>query len=167
MNTELVKAWLSFLSSPAWPAVLLAIALLFRTQLRNLIQRLQSGEVAGAKFSFNEAASGFIQSRIDELARQSDPSQRARLAGEIKGIAAILGSIHPVSLAIMIDAAQGPHTWIGGSYTSKKQYFDELETARLANVHVKHNAKKELEARITFTERGRELLESVGMSPKG
>ena len=80
-NIELVKAWLSFFSSLAWPAAFLIIAFVFRAQFRNLIQRLQSGEVAGAKFSFQEAASGYIESRIDELAGQNDPTQRAKLAG--------------------------------------------------------------------------------------
>lgn len=166
-NVELVKTWLSFLSSLAWPAAVLTIALLFRTQLRSLIQRLQSSEIAGARFNFNEAASGFIESRIDELAGQTDASQRAQLAGEIKGVAAVLGSIHPVSLAIMIDSAQGLHAWIGGSYTDKKQYFDDLERAGLATVHTEYSEEANaVEARISFTERGREVIEAIGMAVK-
>jgi hypothetical protein len=164
-SIELTKAWLAFASSLAWPGAILTIAFLFRSQLRNLIQRLQSGELAGAKFNFNEAASGFIESKIDELAGQSDPSRRALLAGEIKGVAAILGSIHPISLAILIDAAAGAHAWIGGSYLGKKKYFDELEQAGLANTKISKGKKLagEIEARIEFTNKGRELIRSIGM----
>jgi len=164
-NVELVKAWLSFLSSLAWPAALLTIACIFRTQLRNLIQRLQSGEVAGAKFNFNEAASAFIQSKLDELADQNDPRRRARLAGEIKGVAAAISGIHPLSLGILINAAEGPHSWVSTAYTSKRVYFDELEQADLTHVRTQGDGDT-LEASLETTPSGRNLLESIGMRLK-
>lgn len=164
-RVELIKAWLSFFSSLAWPTALLMIAVVFRAQLRSLIQRVQSGEVAGAKFTFQEVASGFIESKIDELASQNDPSQRTKLAGEIKGAAHALGGIHPIALAILIDGAQaGGQIWIEGSYTGKKEYFDALEKAGLATVHTDHDSRGTFHAQIKPTERGRELLESIGMS---
>jgi hypothetical protein len=87
---ELTKAWLAFFSSLAWPIVALAIAFLFRAQVRELLTRVRSGEIAGAKFAFSEAA-GVIREKVDELAQQPDPEQRGRIAQEIKQVAASLG----------------------------------------------------------------------------
>lgn len=164
---RLLEIKLSFISSLIWPATIIAVALLFRGQIRDLIQRLRSGELAGAKFDFHEAASGYIDSKLDELAQETDPMDRQEIAGEIKGVSAILGSIHPISLAIMIDAAEGTHAWIGSSYTGKKEYFDALEQKGLAVVHQDPHRDGDAEAySISFTQTGRKLLESIGMSPR-
>lgn len=161
---DVLKLLLDFIESLVWPAVVLTGIILFRQQVRSLIQRLKSGEAAGVKFNFNEAASGFIKSTIDELAVESDASKRVLLAGEIKGMANVLNSIHPISLAILIDGAQGYHAWVGGSYTGKKQYFDMLEDAGLAVVELGKDEVGEVEARLRYTDRGKDLIESIGMN---
>ncbi len=163
-DPEVIKAWLAFISSLIWPLVTIVIVLIFRSKIASLTERLRSGEVAGAKFSFNETASGFIQSRIDDLAQQSDPTLRAVLASEIKNVATILGSIHPISLAALINAAEsGGQLWTGPVYLPKKKYFDALEQSGLAKVDEKTMSNGLLVAELHITDRGKELLRSVGM----
>jgi hypothetical protein len=121
-------------------------------------------EVGGAKFSFNETASGFITSKIDDLALQEDPNQRALIAGEIKGVAAILNGIHPISLAILINAGEpGGMIWTSTTYTSKKTYFENLENAGLGKTTEETMSNGLLTAKFTISERGRELLRNIGM----
>jgi hypothetical protein len=91
-RVELTKVWLTFISSLAWPAVTLAIAVLFRAQLRTILSRLRSGEIAGVKFSLVEAAEA-ISTKADALVKEPDAAQRGRLAQEIKVIASSLGAI--------------------------------------------------------------------------
>ena len=163
-SAELTKAWLSFLASLTWPAVSVAMIVIFRRQFQSLIERLKSGEVVGAKFSFNETASGFIQSKIDDLAQQSDPTERAVLAGEIKEVAAILGSIHPISLAVLINAAEpGGQLWTGPVYLPKKKYFEDLERAGLSKTIEETMSNGLLVAKLQITDRGKDLLRSIGM----
>ena len=65
---------------------------------------------------------------------------------------------------VLIDGAQpGGQMWLGATYTDKKQYFDALEQVGLATVET-DNAGNMVSARIKPTQRGRELLESIGMS---
>jgi hypothetical protein len=166
-NPEVVKAWLTFVSSLAWPIVTIIVFITFRAKFAMLIDRLRSGELAGAKFSFNETASGYVQSRIDELAQQKDPTQRTILAGEIKTVAAILGGIHPVALAILINAAEcsGTTWWIGETYLGKKSQFDSLVQAGLATIEESTDSAGRLAAQIFLTERGVELMRSIGLEP--
>ncbi len=91
-RVELTKAWLTFFGSLAWLAVTLAVAVLFRAQLRAILSRLRSGEIAGAKFSLAEAAEA-ISTRADALVKEPDAAQRGRLAQEIKEVASSLGAI--------------------------------------------------------------------------
>lgn len=91
-NPELLKAWLSFAGSLAWPLVTLLIAFRFRPELRTLLSRLRSGEFAGAKISLAEAAQT-ISSKAEALAVEADPAQRGRLAQEIQQVASSLGAV--------------------------------------------------------------------------
>jgi len=163
-NPEVIKAWLVFVSSLIWPLATIIIVLIFRSNIASLTERLRSGEVAGAKFSFNETATAFIQSRIDDLAQQSDPTLRAALAGEIKDVAAKNGSLHPISLAALINAAEsGGQLWTGPVYLPKKKYFDALEQSGLAKIDGKTMSNGLLVAELHITEQGKELLRSIGM----
>jgi hypothetical protein len=91
-NAELLKAWLTFASSLPWPVVTLLVAFRFRSEIRTLVSRLQSGEFAGAKFSLAEAADT-ISKKAEALATESDPTQRGRLAHEIQQVASSLGAV--------------------------------------------------------------------------
>lgn len=138
----------------------------FRHRLSSLIERIKSGEVAGAKFTFNEAAAGYIQSRMDDLAKTSNQKEREVLAVEIKGVATALGSLHPFSLANIILASEGNHCWVADAYTNKKTYFDQIEDAGLAKTKLTTGSDGRLEARLEFTAKGKEFLRNIGISNK-
>lgn len=161
---ELLKVLLDFLSTLIWPIVLLIFIFNFKKPINSLIERIKSGEVAGAKFTFNETASGFISSKIDVLAKQQDPNQRALIADEIKDVAVILNSVHPVALAILINAAEGGGMiWSSTAYLDKKQYFDALEKAGLSKTKEETMSNGLLTAKIEISTRGYDLLRSIGM----
>ena len=66
-------------------------------------------------WAFRQAfVTGYIKSKISDIAKEADPKQRAILVGEIKGIAEALNSIHPVSLSFLITAGSQSHRWVGG-----------------------------------------------------
>ncbi|KAF0813473.1 hypothetical protein IGB42_01824 [Andreprevotia sp. IGB-42] len=164
IELELTKAWLAFLSSLTWPIVVVIVLCLFRHKIAALSERLSSGEVAGAKFSFNETASGYIESRIDDLAGQKDPEKRAALAGEIKDVAAVLGGIHPISLSLLINAGEpGGQLWVGDTYLKKKERFEVLQQQGLASVETKTMSNGALVAELHLTDKGRGLLRNLGM----
>ncbi len=157
----LLKIWLDFIAGLAWPALVLALILVFRIQLRNLFIRLKSGEIAGAKFDFNEVAAGYIRSSIDELASASDPNDRADIAGRIKGLASVLGGVHPIAIGYLINAVGGPgHRWVD---MSNEQHFTELERLGLATIHRMTDDGKPA-ITLVFTPKGAELMKSIGFT---
>lgn len=165
MSIEVIKVILDFLANLIWPIVLLIFISNFKKPITSLIERVKSGEVAGAKFTFNEAVSGYISNKIDDLAKQSDPQQRSLLADEIKDIATTLGSIHPVTLALLINSAEsGGMLWTGQTYLDKKYYFEELEKTGLGTVKEETMSNGLLTAKITTSKQGEELLNKIGMS---
>ena len=180
--TEL-QVWLEFVSSLAWPAVTLAIAVVFRRQIQSLFKRVKSGEFAGAKLNFNEVATGFIASKVDAIAAEEDSADRALMAGEVKGIASVLGLVHPIALGLLLEG-RSRHMWAANIYENHKTHFDQLEDLGLAEVvrevgladvltpaldedsPLRNLDLQDLDLRLTtinLTQKGKALLRSIGL----
>ena len=67
-------------------------------------------------------------------------------------------------MAILIDAAQTVHTWVGASYTDKKKFFDELERSGLGTVIINLKSNGVAEAGVKLTPKGINIIESIGMT---
>ena len=99
------------------------------------------------------------------MAEEPDSGKRAKLVGEIKGVADVLGAIHPISLSLLISAGSGAGgaSWIGGSYTGKKEFFDAVQRAGLARVKESRDREGMLEASLELTAEGKSLLNAIGL----
>ena len=161
-SVERLKAWLGFLGSFAWPVVILVLVLMFRSQLTELTKRIESGEIAGAKFSFQEAAAGYIQNSIGELAQESDPIRRESLANDIRSVASALGAVNPKSLGMMITASDSCHYWVDPAH-DKLINLQQIEKLGLAKLEDRIRDGK-AEYSIRFTDKGVHLLKSIGIS---
>jgi len=54
MQAKRIEVWLTFISKAFWPALLIAVFLLFNTEIKRLFERLTSLDLAGQKFTFSE-----------------------------------------------------------------------------------------------------------------
>ena len=161
MEADILKLWLDFIGKLIWPVVFLIFVFLFKNSFAALVNRLKSGEVAGAKLTFNEAASGLIESKVDSIAHENNPDKRQKLAAQVKDIAHTIGAIHPISLSLLIEGADNMH-WVGAAYTDKKHNFAQLELAGLAQVKEKQNQANKLEATLKILPKGKILLTEIG-----
>lgn len=161
MSTEIeLGVILNFVSSLIWPVVLLVIVFSFKRQIESLFDRIKTSEIAGAKFSFSEAASGLISSKVDSIAEEENAQRRAMLADEVKTLAEAIGAIHPVALSILIGGANGS-SWSSGAYEGEKKYFQQLEKANLAVIKKKTDEHLKLIS-LELQPKGKELLDSIG-----
>jgi plasmid stabilization system protein ParE len=157
-----LEIWLTFISSFAWPIALLLIVFTFRGQLAELTGRVRTGEFAGAKFEFSEAAAGFIRASVDDLAKEQNPQKREELAKEIRSVADALTALHPRALALLVTGVKGCMRWVG-SQGAEMPYFARLESLGLVNlVRGTDDGKESLS--LKYTPKGKELLLAIGMS---
>ena len=77
-----LEIWLTFLSSFAWPITAVFVIFMFRGQLMELTGRVKTGEFAGAKFEFSEAAAGYISASVDGLAKERNPQKREKIGAK-------------------------------------------------------------------------------------
>lgn len=160
-----LEVWLTFIASLTWPIVVVVVIMLFRGQISELTGRVQTGEIAGAKFTFSEAAAGYIRASVDDLAREKNPERREKLAENIRNVADALGALHPRALGILITGTKGCNSWVADAYTSEKTYFQKLEELGLAKIIEKQRDGR-LEASLKYSQKGKNLLISIGFSPK-
>ncbi|PKH34542.1 hypothetical protein [Shewanella sp. ALD9] len=165
---KILEISLEYINALVWPGVLLVIIFSFKKQVENLFVRVKTSEIAGAKFSFTEVASGMISSKVDAIADETDPKLRAKLAVEVKSVAAILGAIHPITLSLLIGGAGG-NAWSKSIYQSERNYFDQLEEGKLAKV-IKEGEDKGEDSlgfvKLELLHKGEELLSSIGFYDK-
>lgn len=160
-----LEVWLTFIASLMWPVGVVVVVMLFRGQISELTGRVQTGEFAGAKFTFSEAAAGYIRESVDDLAREQNPERREKLAENIQNVADALGALHPRSLGILITGTKGCHSWVDTAYTSENNYFQKLEDLGLARV-IERQRDGKLDASLKYTQKGKDFLVSIGFSPK-
>lgn len=161
VSVEKLKAWLSFVSSFRWPAVLLIFLVVFKPQIAGLTNHIRPNGSAPVQFEFPQAAAGHISANINALVKESDPGRRSELAEKIQASATMLGSIHPRSLGIFITGAGGNYIWVGDLYFSKKEYFDQLEESGLVKVQ-KSRRNEDVYVSLKYTPGGIGLLKSIG-----
>jgi hypothetical protein len=163
MRKSRLEIWLTFMASFAWPLSLVLLVLLFQGQITELTGRVRTGEFAGAKFTFAEAAAGYIRASVNDLAKEQNPQKREALAENIRSVADALGALHPRSLGILITGTKGCHVWVDDAYLSEKQYFKKIEEMGLVKV-IERKRDNKLEAFLAYTKKGKELLVSIGFS---
>jgi hypothetical protein len=168
---EFYKALFLLLGTLAWPVVVVYIVFSFKKEIDELLKRLKSAELVGAKITLNELGAGLIEDTIAEVVDQPDPKVRARLAEDIKKATVILGSIHPISLSILIqgvehlfDDSQPVNSFTWEYYIDKKKYFDELNKSGLAKIQDRHDDEGMSEVSVYPTEKGKDLLKTIGVN---
>ena len=95
--------------SLVWPTVVFVLVFSFRRDIKQLIVRAKSLEIAGTKSEFADHAAvfGYLERKTKEVANESDPATRRALAEEIKKTTDELGGIHPLSLGFLIEIGRG------------------------------------------------------------
>lgn len=95
--------------SLVWPAVVFVLVFSFRRDIKQLIVRAKSLEIAGTKSEFADHAAvfGYLERKTKEVANETDPAARRALAREIKKTTDELGGLHPLSLGFLIEIGRG------------------------------------------------------------
>ena len=79
--------WLTFIanivSSVAWPASAVVIALIFRSQLTDLLKRITKGKFAGGEFEFSESAQGQLADAKVDLQTNDAPDDSSEDENEL------------------------------------------------------------------------------------
>ncbi|MGH1354043.1 MAG: hypothetical protein ACRBBS_03035 [Thalassovita sp.] len=143
---------------------MLMLILSFRHDIKQLIVRTKSLEIAGTKSEFSDHAAvfGYLEKKAQEVANESDPAARKALAKEIKATTTELGGIHPLSLGFLIEIGRGV-----GRDDSWAQYSEELfSLSELSLIEFRNKITKasditrETEARLTVD--GLDFLKRIG-----
>lgn len=114
------------LSAYSWPIVLLISVVYFHDDISELTKRAKSIEVAGTKSEFVDyaAAFGYVESKLDKLASESDLQEREKLRNQIAGVTKDLQGLHPISLGFLI--AIGRNVSADQSWETYPDYVFEL-----------------------------------------
>jgi|WetSurMetagenome_2_1015567.scaffolds.fasta_scaffold565425_1 hypothetical protein len=157
-----LEVWLSFISALVWPLLLAITLIVFKSDIQNLLGKVRSSEIAGAKFTFEQTANGYILDKLDEIVKEKSEVGRKLIAERMRETSDVIGSIPPKSFGYFITGV-GEHFWGKSIYESDKKYFDYLVNSKLVIVE-KEKEVSSSRVRLTYTNKGRFLLKQIGFS---
>ncbi len=164
-------SFLNFLTTFVWPVTTIALAIIFKKDISNLIEKRKiTNSVEDNKWEFDNFSTsfGYVESQMDKIIEKSESKEVNFLINEIKDTTQKLQGIHPISLAILIEMGEGIIS--SSSWKTKTSYLIELQKKSFICLEPKVDTADEIKfykdnrnnTSARLTKKGNEFLDKIG-----